>query len=441
MKSDYLLYQIHKSRGDSDTALKYIETYLGDKQSLTHTQTRKIIDSYEAIVSMERMQKEADMQKERAEIMDKRDRAERASKAKQDFLSTMSHEIRTPLNAVTTITNFLKEMATPEQEELIESLQFSSNNLLRIINDILDFNKLDVGKLTLDMSPANLRKLIRNIHRTYESLAIEKGIDFTIQLDEKVKRAYLLDETRLIQILGNLISNAIKFTEEGGVVLSVSMISSSATYDELEFHVTDTGAGISEDFLSKVFDSFTQPKFHKTKKHGGSGLGLAIVKKLVEIHGSNIHVDSKVGKGSDFYFRLLLKQEKIQQSKDITIRDRLINKNILLAEDNMINAMVSMKLLGNWGVRCSHALNGREVVKMASQKVYDCILMDIHMPEMDGFEAAKMIKSEENLNKATPIYALTADVMARHEQHSGCFEGFLLKPMEQDKLYEVLSQV
>ncbi|MEP0367437.1 MAG: ATP-binding protein [Cyclobacteriaceae bacterium] len=441
MKSDYLLYEIYKIQGDKDKALSYIETYLKDKKNLGNEQTRKIIDSYEAIVSMERMQKDADMQRERAEIMSKRDQAEKASKVKQDFLSTMSHEIRTPLNAVTTITSFLKELATPEQEDLLESLQFSSDNLLRIINDILDFNKLDVGKLTLDAAPSNLRALIRNIHGTYESMAKEKGIAFAISIDQKIEKGYLIDETRLTQILGNLINNAIKFTEEGGVELAIELISTNAINDEIEFRVSDTGIGISEDFIDNVFGTFTQPKSHKTKKHGGSGLGLAIVKKLVEIHGSSIHVESEVGKGSVFYFKLPLKREQLEERKESHSQNGLISKSILLAEDNMINAMVSMKLLSNWGMKCTHAINGHEVVKMARSKAFDCILMDIHMPEMDGFEAAQLIKSEANPNNETPIYALTADIMAKHEQNAGCFDGFLLKPMEQEKLYEVLSQV
>lgn len=439
-KCNQLLYQIYKNQDEYQTALTYIEAYLKEKETLIGVQTQKVIESYEAITTMDRLQKEAEMKREKAEILEKKDKAEQASKVKQDFLSTMSHEIRTPLNAVTTITTLLQETATKEQVSLLESLTFSSNNLLRIINDILDFNKLDARKLRLEVSSVNFRELMENIRRTYGGMAGEKGISLVMDIDDDIGEYYEMDETRTAQILGNLITNAIKFTDKGSVTVSIQMIESGSRRDQLEFGVIDTGIGIDDDFIDEVFDSFSQPKSHKTKKHGGSGLGLAIVKKLIELHGSNIYVDSKEGQGSHFHFRLgLVKSEAPELRADV--KQRLMDMTVLLAEDNMINAMVSMKLLSKWGLKSVHAADGNEVVRMARKQTFDCILMDIHMPGLDGFEAAQYIRNTQNPNADTPIFALTADVMAGQENFSKFFNGFLLKPIEQDKLYEALSSI
>ncbi|MEQ9302804.1 MAG: ATP-binding protein, partial [Marinoscillum sp.] len=321
------------------------------------------------------------------------------------------------------------------------SLQFSSNNLLRIINDILDFNKLDAGKLKLETAPVHFIALLENIKNTYVSMAIEKGIQLILVIDENVNSSYNLDETRLTQILGNLVSNAIKFTEKGNVKINVKLIDEIDDRHRLEFSVVDSGIGVPGDFLEELFDSFSQSQSHKTKKHGGSGLGLAIVKKLIELHNSDINVESEEGMGSRFFFELSLEKAELAKDNKELVKQVLINKSVLLAEDNMINAMVSLKLLGKWGLDSSHAVNGEEVVKLAEAKAYDCILMDIHMPQMDGFEAAQKIRSTINPNSKTPIFALTADVMAGHDNFSEFFNGFLLKPIEQDKLYEALSSI
>ena len=440
-KSNYLLYEIYKKRNDLPSALKFIEAYMKEKETLIDHQTQRVVNSYEAIATMERMEKEAEMDREKAEILDKKNKAEQTSKMKQDFLSTMSHEIRTPLNAVTTITSFLQETAREDQVNLLNSLQFSSNNLLRIINDILDFNKLDAGKLKLESAPVKLCSLLENIRDTYMSLAVDKKIELNLSLKGGLSDSYLMDETRITQVLGNLVSNAIKFTDEGFVKMEVELIHQNDSRDKILFSVTDTGSGVPEEFVDHLFESFSQPDSHKTKKHGGSGLGLAIVKKIIELHGSDILVDSTVGEGSRFYFEIELTRTESEEKKAVALKPEILNKSILLAEDNMINAMVSLKLLGKWGLSSDHATNGEEVVRLAGEQTYDCILMDIHMPQMDGFEAAQRIRTTSNPNQNTPIFALTADVMAGQESFSTLFDGFLLKPIEQDKLYEALASI
>ena len=439
-KSNYLMYQLYKMTDRPIDALKYLEIYLQQKEGVINTQTQKVIESYEAISTMERLQKEAQMQREKAEILEKKNRAEEASRIKQEFLSTMSHEIRTPLNAVITISSLLEERTSSEEIKLIESLRFSANNLLLIINDILDFSKLDLGKVHLDFAPVEFRPLLQNICNTYSSMAREKGIDLKLSIDPNVHQYYQADSTKLSQILGNLVSNAIKFTDSGNVSVYVDLINSGEERDQLNFTVKDTGLGIPPDFMDEIFDSFSQPRSFTTKKQGGSGLGLAIVKKLIDLHGSNIEVESEIGKGSRFHFQIsLAKSEKPAGKSGQEVR-RLEGLNVLIAEDNMINAMVSIKLLTNWGLKVTHAKNGIEVVDMANEAVFDYILMDIHMPEVDGFDATKTIRSTINPNISTPIYALTADITAhQRELFEPYFNGYLLKPIDKDKLYAALS--
>jgi signal transduction histidine kinase/CheY-like chemotaxis protein/Tfp pilus assembly protein PilF len=434
-KCFFLFYQIFKLENDPVNALKYLELYHKEKDTVINSQTLKIIENYELITQMEANEKEAQLQK--AEITKKKDIAEQTARIKQDFLSTMSHEIRTPLNAVITIASLLGDKVKKGEQQLIDTLRFSANNLLMIINDFLDFTKLDAGKATLEFRPGNFKKLFENIKNTYEGLAMEKGISLCLNIDSDVNEYYEIDETKTSQIIGNLVTNAIKFTESGQVVIVVKKLDSYGCFDQLLFEVTDTGTGIDKKHLENIFDSFFQPQIITTRKQGGTGLGLAIVKKLVDLHGSSICVNSTVGKGSVFYFDLKLKKSgspvKIVQQKS----NILSGKTILLAEDNLINAMLIRKLLSNWKMTTEHAKNGIEAVEKSNSKVFDFVLMDIHMPEMDGFEATRNIRKSGNLNITTPIFALTADVTAENqEEYVSWFNGFLLKPIEIDKMYE-----
>ena len=434
-KCCFLFYQLFKLENDPINALKYLELYHKEKDSVINTQTLKIIENYELITKMTAREQEAELQK--AEIIKKKDIAEQTARVKQDFLSTMSHEIRTPLNAIITIASLLGDKVKNGEKQLVDTLKFSSNNLLLIINDFLDFTKLDAGKAQLELRPADFRKLLGNIKNTYEGLAIEKGNELRLHIDAEIFDHYELDETKTSQILGNLVTNAIKFTEGGLVDISVKKLSSGDCFDHLLFEVTDNGTGIERKHLDDIFDSFFQPQTITTRKQGGTGLGLAIVKKLVELHGSVINVNSESGKGSVFNFDLCLKRsaapgEIISKKSDI-----LTGKTVLLAEDNMINAMLIRKLLSNWKMISEHAKNGAEAVEKSKLKVYDFVLMDIHMPEMDGFEATWNIHQTGNPNDHTPIFALTADVTAENcEEHHNMFNGFLRKPIEIDKLQE-----
>jgi signal transduction histidine kinase/ActR/RegA family two-component response regulator len=439
-KASYLLYEIFKKQENITDALLYLEVHHAELQENVHSQTFQIIDSYKMIHNLASKTLEDKLALEKNEIIEKKNKAELIAKAKQDFLSNMSHEIRTPLNAVTTITTLLKERADAEDQQLLESLKFSSNNLMLLINDILDFTKLETDKIQLENRPANIRDLLSNIKNTYETLAKEKGLELTLDVDNKIGEVFEIDEMKLAQILGNLINNAIKFTDNGSVRVTVKYVDNTQDAVRLKFNVIDTGVGIPEDFLGEIFDTFTQPKSVTTRKQGGSGLGLAIVKKLAALYDSEVTIQTEIGKGSTFTFELLLKTaEKKVVSKQI-INLQLNDLKVLLAEDNKINMLVATKLLSRWGIQADCAVNGNDALEKAAQKKYDIILMDIHMPELNGYDATKQLREREGVNKNTPVYAFTADVVANvQSEYVQYFDGFLRKPIEVDELYAALS--
>ncbi|MEO5911246.1 MAG: ATP-binding protein [Pelobium sp.] len=438
-KSNFLLYEIAKTENHPEQALKFLELYLSQKEKVINVQTLHIIESYNLITKMQLLEKDNELKIETAKILEKRDKAEQRARVKQDFLSTMSHEIRTPLNAITTISALLGDKFSGDDKNLIDSLNAASKNLMLIINDILDFTKLDNGKVTLDLRPCDLKLTLNRLINTYKLQADEKDIKLTLAIDQDLSDCYQLDETKLSQILNNLISNGIKFTNSGSVNVKVKKIKNDTLYDHVCFEVKDTGSGISNDYYEEMFESFAQPKSITTKKHGGTGLGLAIVKKIVNVYGSNIKFKSKVGKGTQFYFTLKLKREANIEAPKIIVENLLKGKHALLSEDNQINSMVAIRLLSKWGIKTDLAVNGIEAVEKANAKVYDFILMDIHMPEMNGFDATKLIKLNSNPNQNTPIFALTADITAESmKEYKIYFEGFLRKPIEIEKLYENL---
>jgi signal transduction histidine kinase/CheY-like chemotaxis protein len=439
-KSEYLLCKVYKAENNPVKSLFYLEQYLKQKEAVINTQSLKIIENYELITKMESLKKEAQLQKEKAEIIEKKNHAEHAAKVKQEFLSTMSHEIRTPLNAVITIASLLENKSQEEDEKpLIGSLKFAANSLLMLVNDILDFTKLETGKVSIELQPVDFRTLLENIRNTYASMANEKGLTLLLKVDKNVARLYDMDELKIMQILSNLVGNAIKFTDKGTITIGIEKLEGNAHADHLKFTVTDTGIGIARNHLDEIFESFSQPSSITTRKQGGSGLGLAIVKKLVALHGGIVQVKSMVGKGSVFYFDIKLKKADVAMETVTTQSNMLKDKLVLLAEDNPVNAMVALKLLSNWQITTEHVKNGLEAIEKANKKVFDFILMDIHMPEMDGFEATMHLRKFENPNKRTPIFALTADVTADvNEDFAPYFNAFLSKPIEIDKLYDAL---
>jgi two-component system, sensor histidine kinase len=346
--------------------------------------------------------------------------AENSSKAKSDFLSTMSHELRTPLNSVIGMSYvLLSDNPREDQAGNLKVLHFSAESLLALINDILDFNKLDYGKIEMEKIGFYPAELIGRIHSGLKYQADEKGLSFSLELDENLKDiAVLGDPTRLLQILFNLAGNAIKFTSKGKIAISVNLIDSDLEHISLEFVVMDTGIGISAEQKEIIFEPFTQASSNITRKFGGSGLGLAITKQLLDLHGSKIDLKSEEGQGTTFRFEIKYKKADYA---DITVNSVLeanlpANHDItwlkvLVAEDNSMNILLMKKLLASWDIKADFAGNGMEAYEMAKENFYDIILMDIHMPVMDGYEsAANIISFYANNPKSPYLIALTASV-------------------------------
>lgn len=441
VKAYHLLYRIYKTQGNVHEALVNFEKFHAEKEGVINTQVLKVIESYDSVIKMNTLEKEAQLQKEKQEILEKKNKDEKENlRLKQEFLSIMSHEIRTPLNAITTIVPMLSSKEYLEDESMLSSLQFASHNLIKIVNNILDFTKLDSKKSKLEPTAVTLLPLCENILGIYRNVAEEKKLKYHFEVEGIQKSdSYWIDETKFSQILGNLLSNAIKFTETGKVQLQVRIQKKGKVFDAVEFKVSDSGEGISKENIDKIFKSFSQISPLLTRKQGGTGLGLAIVKKILELHKTKIKVESTPNEGSCFSFVLKLRKAIIVSepiSNDFT---ELQNRKALIVDDTSINAILMKKLLSKWGVESFHANNGVQAVMFAKQEKFDFILMDIHMPEMNGYEATEIIRKEENCNQRTPIFALTADVLTnKGKDKNKLFNGYLYKPFEVEKLYQTL---
>ncbi len=381
-----------------------------------------------------------------ANLVIERKKAEEAARLKQQFMSTMSHEIRTPLNEVIGITNLLLQgNPRSDQMEYIKTLRFSGNHLLTLVNDVLDFNKMESGMIVFEKTLFSLTDFLNDLKRTYSFRTDEKGLKFDIERSENMPDEIIGDPIRLNQVLSNLLSNAIKFTSSGSVKLSIKEEKRDQKNIDLKFEVSDSGIGIPEDKLETIFESYTQASEDTTRKYGGTGLGLSIVKKLTELQGSTIEVFSEKGKGSTFSFNLkfILSENTSQRKPEETTEEeqfnQLLGKKILIAEDNKINFFVANKFLTKWGITVSHAENGKIAIDMINKNEYDLILMDLHMPEMDGIEATEILRSSEKPEISTiPIVALTAAIMSEHEDK---IEGlnindYILKPFKPKELYD-----
>ncbi len=380
------------------------------------------------------------------ELVRMKEKAEQAAKAKSQFLSIMSHELRTPLNAVIGITHLLLQNKPREdQQEDLRTLQFSGESLLQIINDILDFNKLDSGKIEISAIDFNLRELVQSLYQSFSYKAKEKNVVFDVEYDEKMPFMVKGDNFRLSQVLNNLISNAIKFTRQGRITLKVHMEENNDQSFLTRFSVIDTGIGIPEDKKDKIFEQFTQANSDTTRLYGGTGLGLSISSKLVELMGSVIKVDSELGKGSDFHFSIMLhkaaKTEVSSPSQKPFIRNpnSLKDKMILLAEDNPFNANIARRFIEGWGAKMDLVLDGQQALEFALRKKYDLILMDVQMPVLDGFSCSKAIRKHlPNI----PIIIVTAspknEIMERII--SSGINGFVSKPFKPNELQSKMQQ-
>ncbi|WP_214072073.1 PAS domain S-box protein [Mucilaginibacter sp. dw_454] len=377
------------------------------------------------------------------ELVAAKEQAQQLNRAKDMFISVMSHEIRTPLNAVIGMSHLLLNGQKLEsQEENLEVLKFSSDNLLTLINDLLDFTKIETGNVELEQAEVNLRDTIHSITASLQYKTKEKNIYLQAQIDPAVPDVVIGDSTRLSQIMLNLTNNAVKFTDEGGVKISLEIIDQTRKKVRIRFSVTDTGIGIASDKLNTIFESFKQADSSTTRKYGGTGLGLAISKRLIELHDSRVNVDSVPGEGSTFWFTITFNKTDSKKSNNTNVETTL-NISVLVVDDNQINRLLINKILTKWGATIDFAENGLQAVNKIESQKYDVILMDIHMPEMGGLEATQIIRNKpEPYFKNLPIIALTASMLTSQMGDIGNagMNDYILKPFEPKILFEKLSR-
>jgi PAS domain S-box-containing protein len=377
--------------------------------------------------------------------------AEESSKIKEQFMANMSHEIRTPVHGIMSLSDILsKTSLNQEQATYLNAIRRSTDNLLVIINDILDLSKIESGKMTFENTPFDFNEVLKMSHELFRHKAAEKNLELIYQINKNIPLVLKGDPVRLSQILNNLISNAIKFTEKGTVRLDVKSVENNKSSCVINFKVSDTGIGIPPQKISTIFETFTQAGNDITRKYGGTGLGLSIVKKLTELQGGIVTVESEINSGTTFSINLPLNYADIneQQFSEIypEVQESILpdQLKILVVEDNEINQMIINKLLKDWGVTIENACNGIQAIDMIRNHQYNIVLMDIEMPEMNGYEATSVIRKDlSDPKNKIPILAMTAHASIKEKEK--CFAAgmndYISKPFDPSDVRKKIIQL
>ncbi|GAB5532465.1 MAG: hypothetical protein Roseis3KO_42420 [Roseivirga sp.] len=361
--------------------------------------------------------------------------AEQASEAKSEFLSVMSHEIRTPLNAVVGMSNLLEVKG--EQRENVNTLKHAAQNLLLLVNDILDYTKIEAGKVEFEEMDTNLPDLMERLRQIHKSNAMEDNLDLRLEIGEEVPRYVVCDPTRITQVLSNLVGNGLKFTHKGSVTIRLSLVEKSEDEATVLFEVIDTGIGIEANKQELIFDTFSQAASSTTRNYGGTGLGLSITKRLLELQGSELKLDSEKGAGSNFYFQQHFKLvegevKPASEKPSWDTWDQLAGKRLLLVEDNPVNIVVAKKFLERWKTDVQVVMSGEEALEIEID--HDLILMDLQLPDMDGYMISKKLRE---MGVTIPILAFTASALldVREKISESGMNDYIMKPFDPADLY------
>ncbi len=446
--TDFINFEEVRLSADGESIIRwsvltasFVTTWLifntfSDSKELAESRTIELLEKEKAL-NKELSANQAKLEEYIKQLEVTSDELVKSASAKSDFLATMSHEIRTPMNAILGMTHLLKQ-DNPREDQLesINILDFSGKTLLALIDDILDFSKIEAGKIEFEQVEFELKELVSTITETFRVTANNKGVKLIAEIKEDIPNVLIGDPARLTQILNNLISNALKFTEKGEVGLIVTALGGDEKTVTIQFKVYDHGIGIESDRLEFIFDSFTQANKQTKRLFGGTGLGLSISKQLTELQNGKIYAESEVGVGSTFTIELSFgrgtSDEKVNAGIYTETEEVNINgMKILLAEDNLVNQKVMKRFLERWNVEMAIVSNGEEAVEQVRKNNFDIILMDLQMPVMDGYEAASQIrKMDDPQKRRVPIVALTAAALkeVRGHVYASGMNGYITKP-------------